>query len=247
MQIDPSSTVELASAGIEAEAEFVQDVLGLGQEVVSQIQDSQQKANEANYEVEINKLKNTLTEQRAERIDLNDIEYNNEVVKPELDKFYNNWTETRKGLNYNYFNNLWNEDKLSIETIYEKEATNYRIEQFEVDQLSLADDHYKNDRIDEGDSVVDSIQTLSPKEKKNKKAEFAYNYILNKINQSKDQDEIRQSIAHNISGRLSANQAYDLELRARYRMENIIQNIYSPTIKQTKELLKTNNTRNIKE
>ena len=240
VEIDPSSTLKLASAGIEAEAQFVQDVLGLGQEVVSQIQESQQKANKANYEVEVNKLKNTLTAQRAERIDLNDIEYNNEVVKPELDKFYNNWAKTRKGLDYNYFNELWAEDKNTINTTYTNKAVTYKQEQFETDQIQLANEYYINNEIDKGDSVIDNIGTLSPEEVVKHKKSGQYGRMYNNINEAKTLDDVRIAYNDPFITRLDPNQAEFLRQKAIEAGSKLLKDQYKPTYDEGINLIKQN-------
>lgn len=229
VQIDPTPTIKASTIGIESEAAFMQDVLNLGSEVIDQFAKSKTAGDKANYETSLINLQKELNVGRAERSDLNDIEYNDQVVQPRLDKFYSEWSDSRGVIDYKLFNALWREDKNRIDTKYTGLATGYKVKQFEVDQINLANEKFNNNEIEAANSIIDNIGTLSPKDKNIAKKSGHYGRILNNMLQSTDPDELRRAYNDDYLKKLNPSQKEELKRRAMIRGKEIIRDEYKPT------------------
>ncbi len=226
--IDPTSYIEASTAGIEQEADFMQNVLKLGGEAINQFKKSKEEGDKANYQTSVNNLKVELDELRAAHSDLNDVEFNDQVVKPKLDSFYKDWSEGRGFVDFKLFNGLWEKDKNTFETKYTGLATVYKNEQYEVDQTNLANSYYNDNKIVEGDSIIDNIGTMNPEEKDKAKKSGHYNRILTNIIKSKNLDELRQVYNDSYLDTLAPRQKFELERLAIYEGRRLLREKYKP-------------------
>jgi hypothetical protein len=240
VQIDPTPTIKASTIGIESEAAFMQDVLNLGSEVIDQFAKSKTAGDKANYETSVINLQKELNVGRAERSDLNDIEYNDQVVQPRLDKFYSEWAESRGMVDDKTFNTLWREDKNTIDTKYTGLATGYKAKQFEVDQINLANEKFNNNEIEAGDSIIDNIGTLSPEDKDTAKKSGHYSRILTNMLEATDPDELRRAYNDDYLKKLNPSQRFELKRRAFNRGKEIIRDQYKPTYDEGITLAKGN-------
>ena len=238
VQIDPAATVKLSTAGIEREANFMQNVLKLGTEVVDQFAKNKQAGDLANYELKVKQLENDFTQARAIRNDLNDIEFQNQVVTPALDKFYNEWSEERGSVDFATFNKLWDSDKTRIDTKYTGLSTAYRNKQFEVDQINLANEAFNKGDIEEAESIINKIGTLSPEEKDTATKTGHYNRILFNMNGANTPDELRRAYDDPYLNKLPPNQKFDLGNRVLYLGKDLIRSQYKPTYDEGIKLAK---------